>query len=200
MAEYKYLASIYDPTLFLFLRPIRAKIVEVVKHINPKSLIDICCGTGNQLKVLRQNGISNTVGIDISPAMLKKATRGKNKINCYLQDATQTTFSDGNFDLGIITLALHEKPWEIAQKMLEEAVRITKQGYLIIVDYVFDHQTSSGAKAVINVIERIAGKEHYNHFRNYIHQGGMDVLTKDLKLINESFFHFGGVRLRIYKN
>lgn len=50
MTDYRLTASFYDFILYPVLHPIRKKEVEVAKRLKPASIIDICCGTGDQLK------------------------------------------------------------------------------------------------------------------------------------------------------
>ena len=101
MSNY-YLASIYDFILYPFLNKTRQKTAKIINQLNPESLIDICCGTGNQLKYLNHTKIKLT-GIDHSEVMLKAA---KN-LNCYNQDAREIQFPDKYFDMALIQLALH---------------------------------------------------------------------------------------------
>lgn len=200
MDHYKALSRIYDPVLHFVLRKIRKRVVELVKSLEPKSIIDLCCGTGNQLKYIKRNGFENIVGVDISESMLNQATKGKNKVQCNNQDATELSYSNDMFDMGIISLALHEKQYEVASKIIEEAYRVIKSGgYLVLVDYVFDNQTQPLVKIPIHVVERFAGKDHYKHFREYIRYGGMDKLMKSIEFEKEYRFHQGATMLRLYR-
>ncbi|MGC9374872.1 MAG: class I SAM-dependent methyltransferase [Bacteroidales bacterium] len=154
------LASIYDLLLYPFLHNTRKRTAQFIQQLNPESIIDICCGTGNQLKYLGHTNIKLT-GIDNSPAMLGAVKH----FNCYQQDARSIEFPDQSFDMALIQLALHEKSPDDQFKIIEETYRILKNdGYLVIVDYHIDHKVSKLAKYVINFIEFIAGKEHYSHF------------------------------------
>lgn len=161
------LAKLYDFLLYPFLKNIRNKTAKLIIQLNPESVIDICCGTGNQLSHLKNTNIKLT-GIDLSPVMLKAA----NGIDCFNQDARDIQFSDSSFDLALIQLALHEKSQDDQEKIINEIHRIlNSQGHLLVVDYEISKITNYFARKIINTIEFIAGKEHYNYFKLF-HKNG----------------------------
>ncbi len=191
------LASIYDLLLYPFLHNTRKRTAQCIQQLNPDSLIDICCGTGNQLKYLGHAKIKLT-GIDNSPAMLGAVKH----LNCYQQDARFIEFPDQSFEMALIQLALHEKSSDDQFKIMEETYRILKNdGYLVIVDYHIDHKTSKSAKYVINFIEFLAGKEHYSHFKNYKKNGGLAKLVDSNRFSVQRTIHLAGksMVLKIYR-
>ena len=162
MANYA-VAKLYDLLLYPFLNKIRKKTAKIIIQLNPKSVIDICCGTGNQLEYLKNTDIKLT-GIDLSPAMLKVAKH----IDCYEQDARDIQFSDNSFDLVMIQLALHEKSFDDQKMIIDEASSITRNnGNLLNVDYEINEKTKPYSRNVINAIEFLAGKEHFKNFKEY---------------------------------
>ena len=52
--EYDLSASIYDPLLYLALKPIRLAVLDELLQYKDSSILDLCCGTGNQLKFQRK--------------------------------------------------------------------------------------------------------------------------------------------------
>ena len=96
MEEYRY-ARLYDPLLFPFIRPVRNKVIALVKRYRYRSILDVCCGTGDQLKLLKQHGFGGE-GIDLSDAMLRIAGRGRHKADCIRRDATHMHYDDAAFD------------------------------------------------------------------------------------------------------
>ncbi|MBS3775537.1 MAG: methyltransferase domain-containing protein [Bacteroidales bacterium] len=200
MDEYKLFARIYDPVLYGVLHKIRKKVVELAQSYNPSTIIDICCGTGNQLKYLKKSGFHNVTGIDISQSMLQQVEKGGEPIKCDKQDATELAFRDNHFDMGIISFALHEKPADIARKIVDEARRVIQPGgYLIVVDYTFENDAKPYVKFAVRIVERLAGKEHHRHFKNYIQNGGMDEFLKGFRPIKEYRFHGGATGVRVYQ-
>ena len=152
--------------------------------------------------MLSQEGFKNLHCLDISEAMLKVARQGDYPIRIYNEDASKTHFKDGVFDIVIISFAIHEKEREIQERIIKEGYRILKEdGFILVVDYVFDDHTTGPIKAGIRIIERIAGKKHYLNFKNYIRNNGLSGLIKDSKfaLIQERRAMFNGVTISTYK-
>jgi len=192
-------AKYYDKFLHLFVWRIRKKILQIVIFNKYKTILDVCCGTGNQLKLLKKHGIEGS-GVDLSKAMLEIAESGNIKINCYEQDAENINFSNESFDMTMTTFALHEKSNSSAKKILNEMIRLTKiNGHLIIVDFSIDDRTSFLSRKGINFIESRAGNDHYKHYKEYVADNGLNALLKGLPLkeIENHYFAFNGVVLKV---
>lgn len=199
MDEYKLLASLYDPLLHVVMHRVRRKVVDIVEALPHRNIIDICCGTGNQLKYLKRAGFSDITGVDISRSMLGQARKGKNKVPCDEQDASQMHYEDNTFELGIISFALHEKPEQAARKIISEAKRVIHpSGHLILVDYLFRGHVRVPARMTIHAVERMAGKDHYRYFKQYLSYGGMDHFMDASSLKNEYRFHSNATGIRVY--
>ncbi|MGM0498231.1 MAG: class I SAM-dependent methyltransferase [Bacteroidota bacterium] len=200
MDEYKRFAWLYDFFLHAVIHKVRRKITDIIVQQGADSIIDICCGTGNQLKSLRKRGYKNITGIDISHSMLKQSEKGQIKGTCQNQDAAALKFETDSFDAGIIGFALHEKSIDTAKKILKEAKRVLKpNGSLIILDYNQEQKVPWYIKAMIRIIERFAGKEHYRNYRQYQKEGGLDMLMNEKEPTDEFFFHRGITMLKVYK-
>ena len=191
MEEYRYTAKIYDPLLSPFIRPIRNRVIKLVKQHHYRSILDVCCGTGDQLKLLKKHGFDGE-GIDISEAMLGVARNGKIKADCKHQDATEMYYGDTKFELAMTAFSLHEKPHDTARKIIEEMVRITTEGGdILIVDYELSEKTSTLSKKLIYLIEWFAGGEHFRNFKSYIDQGGLPALLSGTTLTEVQRYYFG---------
>ncbi|MCD4719210.1 MAG: class I SAM-dependent methyltransferase [Desulfobacula sp.] len=200
--DYDFSAKIYDPVLYLALKPIRIAVMnELLNHKN-KSILDLCCGTGNQLKLLSKNGFKNLHCLDLSTSMLKIANKGDYPINIYNEDATKTSFENESFDIAIISFAIHEKTKTTQEKFIKEAHRlINEDGFILVVDYAFDNKTPEIVKKGIDIIERLAGREHYNNFKSYIQNNGLaNLMNKNkFKLLKHHKRLFNGVTISRYK-
>ncbi len=77
-------------------------IALIGKSNNPKSVIDICCGTGNILNYL--NGIENLKGIDINYDIIQLAKNINPNIEFIATDTLLYNFEDNKYDLVIGSL------------------------------------------------------------------------------------------------
>jgi len=201
MQEYQYSARIYDRLLSPFISPIRRRVLALVKKHKYSTVLDVCCGTGDQLKLLKAHGF-NGEGVDLSDAMLKVARKGEFQADCMKQDAAEMGYGDAKFDLVMTAFALHEKEHTSARKIIEEMVRVTKEGGdILIVDYELSEKTSLFSKWMIYFIEWFAGGEHYRNFRSYIQKGGLPVLLSGIELSEKERYYFGeyGIVLVLYR-
>ena len=191
MEEYQYSAKFYDRLLYPFIRSIRIRVIKVVKKYQYKTILDVCCGTGDQLKLLKEHGFDGE-GVDISDAMLTIAQKGEIKANCKHQDAAKMHYEDAKFALVMTAFALHEKDHDTARKIVEEMVRVVaKGGDILIVDYELSEKTSALSKMLIYFIEWLAGGEHYRNFRSYIKKGGLPDLLSGITLKEVERHYFG---------
>ncbi len=190
MEEYRY-ARLYDPLLYPFIQPVRKYILSLIKERKYSTVLDVCCGTGDQLKLLGKFGIE-AEGVDLSENMLAIAMQGDTPAKCLKEDASSMHYGDNAFDLTMTTFALHEKSPEVARRIVEEMVRVTKEGgEVLIVDYELSGQTSLLSKKLIWFIERLAGGEHYANFQKYLKLGGLPGLLEDLPLQEVKRHYFG---------
>jgi len=199
--EYRYTAKIYDQLLGPFIKPIRIRVLSLVKKYKYTSILDVCCGTGDQLKLLKSHGFKGQ-GVDLSDAMLEVSRQGEHKADCIKRDATHMHYEDAAFDLVMTAFALHEKDHTSARKILEEMVRVTKEGGdILIVDYELSEKTSPFSKWMIYFIEWIAGGDHYLNFKSYIQKGGLPELLSGMELREVERYYFGqnGIVLVLYR-
>jgi len=200
--DYNVSATIYDPVLYLALNPIRLAVMDELSQHKNSSILDLCCGTGNQLKLLSKNGFKNLHCLDLSKEMLRVAEKGGYPIKIYNEDATETNFNDASFDIVIISFAIHEKDRETQEKLIEETHRLIKErGTILIIDFSFDEKTTKLGKMGIDFIERMAGGEHYLNFKGYIANGGLESLIKEdkFKFVKDVRAAFNGVTISTYQ-
>ena len=191
MKEYEYSAKFFYTLFFHFISPIRNKVIALVKQYRYVSILDVCCGTGDQLKLLKQHGFDGE-GIDLSDAMLNVADKGEHKANCIHHDATQMHYENAKFDLVMTAFSLHEKSHTSAHKIVEEMVRVTSEGGdILIVDYELSEKTSALSKILIYFIEWLAGGEHYRNFKSYVNKGGLPELLSGITLTEVERHYFG---------
>jgi ubiquinone/menaquinone biosynthesis C-methylase UbiE len=160
------LASVYNLT-DIFTSSIRTKVVNCSDLQEKSMILDVATGTGKQAFAFGQKG-HDVVGIDLSKPMLKIASRTNkySNVRFVLADAANLPFEDAQFDLCCISLALHEMPSKIRQKVVQEMVRVTiSGGSIIIIDY-----SSSPVNKIgyffIHYIAKLFESKYYSEFIN----------------------------------
>ena len=167
------------------LKPMRRRVAD---FINPgESVLDVACGTGAQIFELAGK-VSKATGVDLSESMIKKALKSK-KGNTYffVGDATNLEkFSKKEFNVAMMSLALHQFSPEMYAPILEEMKRISKR--IIILDYAVPlpkNYVGRGSRWA----EFMAGREHYRNFRKFYKNGGLNsILAENGLTIEKSVF------------
>lgn len=184
MDEYARFASLYDPIVGPFLRPIHRGMLAALSSRQSRKVIDICCGTGLMTGLASDAGLT-PVGVDLSPAMLAVARRKHPHATFIDSDAASLFFADDAFDAATISFALHEKPEPIALAILGEAQRVVRPGGLILVaDYRLPLPMQARLTGwSIGMVEWLAGREHYAHYRRFMDSGGIEFLLGQAGLV-----------------
>lgn len=196
MDEYARHARYYDRLVGPFLKPIHQAIVAELTDARCGTVIDLCCGTGLLAGMAVSEGLTVT-GVDLSPAMLEVARHKHPNVNFMGNDATALPFADDHFDAASISFALHEKPADIALGILAEARRVVRPGGLIVMA---DYRVTARAPLrgwLIDLVERLAGREHHQCYRRFMEHGGSDGFLEesDMKAILTATFMGGRVGL-----
>jgi len=145
-----------------------------------QTVLDVACGTGALVFDLAENA-KKVIGIDLSESMLKAARfeqkkRGINNIEFITADASQlSVFTEKEFDVVTLSMALHQFDPEIHSPILNELKRVGKK--IIIVDYSVPLPKNTYSLAV-KIIEFLAGKEHNRNFKKYYKLGGLAPILK----------------------
>lgn len=200
MQDYQFIAPFYDFLLSPFMRSIRRDVLKIVLRLQPKNVLDVACGTGDQLRLLSENGI-DAVGVDMSEAMLRMCRKANPASDCLLQDATDMAFHNHCFDLVMVSFALHETEWESAGKILQDIHRVLKPtGHLLVVDYSKFRQTPLYVRQIIRTIEFLAGQRHFRNFRRYHQEGGLGTLMdkKRFYLVSSTHRASRSIVLRLF--
>ena len=108
--------------------------------LKPKAderILDVGCGTGTFLKLLRDSsGIPlELFGIDASDDMLSASRRDSKAIAFQKADASTLPFPDRSFDAVVSILALHHMPDDVKKQAIGEIARVLKKdGKVVILD------------------------------------------------------------------
>lgn len=200
---YKLAAVIYDPVIEPGLKVVREKTLAVSGVTGNDRVIDVCCGTGGQAEVYAEKAAS-VVGIDISEYMIARAKMKQRENLTFIQcSATEIPYEDSSFDCASSGYAFHEISEELRAGFLAEMIRVTKPGgSLVFVDFACIE--SGGFKpyyyhAIFHSIERVAGGDHYRHYRNWMKAGGLKGFLEKNRLTVEKNARMAGGNLSIVK-
>lgn len=179
----------YETLIDPLLRDIRKFTPEFSGMNAGDRVLDVCCGTGAQVLEYGRCGII-AIGIDTSPSMLNIAARNRMRqelanVSFQLAEATNLPFPDGYFDYVSVSFGLHDKEKLIRDKAISEMKRVVKQqGALIFIDFQVPLPKNVWAMFA-RIIEFLAGGSHYQGFKDYLRNGGLNQILKDHQLLEE---------------
>lgn len=114
-----------------FVKCMYDEILERILKINPQNVLDIGCGNGNILKLLKEKTNSALYGIDLSDKMIAEAEKKLGKdVNLTVGDAEYLPYNDGQFDVIICNASFHHYP--NPKIVLKEVKRILKKNGVFI--------------------------------------------------------------------
>ena len=173
-------ALLYSMTIDRALAGIRARIPEFSGMKPGDRGLDVCCGTGAQSFCYASRGIISW-GIDLDPGMIEFAENRRTRLgldSTFFQRASAMNlpFRDAFFDHASISMGLHEKEGASRDGIISEMRRVVKKdGALAIVDYRVPYPQDVYSRAV-RLLEKMAGRDHFRCFREFLQDGGLDSL------------------------
>jgi ubiquinone/menaquinone biosynthesis C-methylase UbiE len=182
-------ALLYSLTIDRALAGVRARVPGFCGMKPGERVLDVCCGTGAQTFCYAGRGIISW-GIDLDPGMIAFAEKRRNRLgldNAFFHRASAMTlpFRDASFDHASISMGLHEKEGASRDRIVSEMRRVVKKdGTLAIVDYRVPYPGDGYGRAV-RLLERMAGRDHFRCFREFILDGGLDSLLSRRQLQEE---------------
>ena len=165
---------LYGSSIDFLLKNIRRNMALYSHRYSLFPLLDMCCGTGAQCRLLAEYH-NQIIGLDLDLKMLIYASFKSPRLPFVCSDASSSPFKDMIFKGIIISYALHEKLPEIRQKMISEARKlIMPGGKIIFLDYDPPWNLKSRlARVYISLIERGGGTDHFHRFNDFLGQGGL---------------------------
>jgi ubiquinone/menaquinone biosynthesis C-methylase UbiE len=179
-------ALIYNLLIDPLLSGPRESVYEKVP--DSANVIDIACGTG-KLAINISGKAGNVTGIDLDEKLIKFAdSRAKNKglsnLTFKVQDATDLSeYHEGEFDIAVTSMAVHQFNEDLAINILREIKRISRE--VIIADYNCP-MPSGFSKSLAYGIESIAKGDHHRNFMNYMSRGGISWFARSAGLSIQS--------------
>jgi SAM-dependent methyltransferase len=174
-----------------FIAPNQDKLFGQIKNlIEPNSsLIDVGCGTG-RFSFSVSDKCESVLGIDLSTRNIERANLNlsenpNNKIT-FQNKSVNEIIAEGkkHFDYAVMTYVIHEVDEEKRVNLLKEIAQVADK--IIIGDYLVPKP--KGFWSGLNeIVEFVAGSEHYRNYKNYTANGGIYYLAHKagFKIVNE---------------
>ncbi len=202
MDPYRKIAQRYDARVEPFNAGLRAIGMKMFPPREGMSVLDVGCGTGTHLALYQEAGCQ-VFGLDTSPAMMEVARQKLgDRADLRLGDASQMPYEEGQFDLVIMMLALHEMPASVRAAVLDEIRRtMKKDGRLLLIDFhTGPYRPLKGwtTKLLITFMEIAAGREHFKNYRHFLGCQGLLPLIADHQFSVEKDCIVAGGNLALY--
>jgi len=175
-----------------FIAPNQDALFRIIKTMIPEgsTILDVGTGTG-RLPFQFAERSEFILGLDLSSWNISVAEKKRKKagieniqfVHGSILNINELT--DKHFDFAVTTFVLHEMPHQLRidalKKMREVADKIIIGDYKVPVPKGF-------AGLSVNVVEFLAGPDHFKNFRDYVKRGGVYALAKDagLKIVKEN--------------
>lgn len=171
-------APFYNPIVEPWLRPIKKKIVQECLRLNLRSVLDVGCGTGTLVELMRKEGIQ-AMGLDPSPGMIR-VSRGNSWGPFFLVRGRgeRLPFPSGTFQGLVYSMVLHENSPIRRKEMLAEALRVLSPGGTL---FILDYQKPStplghSARRIEYLVEWAVGGAHFRNYRQFMQEGALPAI------------------------
>ena len=173
---------LYDLAFAWMFRGLRRRVAAAVKEGGLYPWLDICCGTGSQLRGhvprVRVPGLVPdpvVCGLDLSLGFVRYAAARAPGVPFVCGDAARLPFRDGSVLAVSVSFALHDKPPDLRRAIIAEARRVlARDGRLIAVDFErpWDRRSRWGMRFSA-AVELFARGDHYRNGRDFVDRGGL---------------------------
>ena len=151
-------------------------VAKKLENHNYENLLDVGCGTGFLIELLKKQKDAQYHGLDLSPEMIKVSkSKFDESVNLVVGTADALPYDDNSFDVVCCVQSFHHYPYP--EKAMEEAYRVLKPGGLYILsdtgcsgiakhfdNFVFRHFMKSGDYAAYSRkdIEKLMEKKGFS--------------------------------------
>ncbi len=113
---------------------------SLLPDLTNKTVLSLGCGSGEDSYHMKKSGAKESVGIDISSAMIKIASQSHPDCHFMTMDMEKLTFSDETFSFAYASLSIHYiEDWT---KTASEVYRVLKPGSRFLLS--FNHPVNAG--------------------------------------------------------
>jgi SAM-dependent methyltransferase len=153
---------------------------QIRDMIGPDSdIVDIGCGTG-RFEFSISGKCRSVLGIDLSERNINRAKKTLFKYpdkKIYFHHGNLTEIINGgdkHFDFAVLTYVIHEVDKNERIDLLKQVAGIAEK--IIIGDYVVP-KPNGFTGFLSELIEFVAGSDHYRNYKSYMADGGMEFLA-----------------------
>jgi SAM-dependent methyltransferase len=169
---------IYDK----FIAPNQDKMFSKILNLIEEgtNVVDVGCGTG-RFSFLAVNKVDRIIGVDLSLKNIEIArktleSKWNNKISFSHSGIEDIDTGENKlFDYAVMTYVIHEIQPEDGIELLKTISRKAKK--IIIGDYLVP-QPDGLVKVINELVEFFAGSEHYENYKKYTNNGGIEYLAE----------------------
>lgn len=171
---YQFYGWFYDQFIGSALKKSRMWVSRYIRNQDFFPVLDLCCGTGAQIRLLgkKREGV---YGVDLDFNMLQYASTQHRGYSFVCGNAQSLPFGPDSFRSVILSYAVHEKDLSFRYKMIQDVLRVLiPEGKIIFIDYEIPRNFISriGRMATF-IIERTAGKKHFQNSQEFLSHGGL---------------------------
>jgi hypothetical protein len=140
-----------------FARRFFRELFDVIPIPSDASIIELGCGSGRNLALLREMGFTNLKGVDFSQTQVEFCVR--NGFDVRLMNIAELGFGDREFDLVFTNSVLLHVPPDRIEKVLREAIRVSK-GLIAFRENTYENESFEGHVYKYNYFDRLARLGH----------------------------------------
>lgn len=162
-------------------RRILAPLKENLKATEQVRILDVACGTGRTLKLLR-NALpqASLFGTDLSPAYLRKANQELSQIPGELPqllqaNAEELPYLDNYFSAVTCVFLFHELPATARQNVIDQCFRVVQPGGVFVI---CDSIQMSDSPEMLPVMDSFHETFHEPYYKHYINDDLVQRLEK----------------------
>jgi malonyl-CoA O-methyltransferase len=171
-----YPADAHNP----FMRLEQETVLQLLPDVAGRSALDVACGTGRYLELLRARGAAVTVGVDASAEMLRKA-RGLGAIA--RGDLRALPVGNARFDLVVCGLAVGHVA--ALTEAIAEMGRVLRPGGTLVYSDFHPFARLQGHARVFSVDGRAFAVEHHVHLYG-AHQAACQAAGLEIDQVREA--------------
>jgi SAM-dependent methyltransferase len=173
----------YDGIIYdKFIAPNQDKLFRIIKTLVPKGsiLLDVGTGTG-RLPFQFAEHCKYIVGLDLSARNINLAEKKKKQLGVENVDFVHGSvlnlenLTNTRFDYAVTTFVLHEMPPQMRIDALKSMRKVADK--IIVGDYIVPLPGGLNGWSV-KIVEFLAGRDHFNNFRDFVKRGGIEGLAK----------------------